>query len=104
MTSAIIRGISTTNSEGTVFLFHHDRYSDITPLPTNRFLYENDADVGGSSAIRNYFEVLEENRELKRQLEELQQDVVLSTAAAQLSESSLGEIWNNPEDAAYDDL
>ena len=55
-------------------------------------------------SVANYVEVLEENRELKRQLAEIQQDLVLASAAAQLSESSLGEIWDDPEDAAYDNL
>ncbi len=31
-------------------------------------------------------------------------DQALVTAAAKASESSFAEVWDNPEDAAYDDL
>lgn len=103
MTNALSESINTTNSEGTVVMFRRDEYSDsITPL--NRFLFESCVEAEISRLVRNYIEVLEENRELKRQLEEIQRDIVLATAAAQLSEPSLGEIWGNPEDAAYDNL
>ena len=104
MTSTRSESINTTNSDGAVVVFQRDEHSDITPLSFNRFLYENYAQAEISRSVRNYIEVLEENRELKRQLEEIEQDLVLAAAAAQLSESSLGEVWSNPEDAAYDDL
>ena len=104
MTSALSENVTTTNSEGNVVLFQRDEYTDITPFSITSFLYESYAEAEISRSVRNYIEVLEENRELKRQLEEIQQDLVLATAAAQLSESSLGEVWSNPEDAAYDDL
>lgn len=32
------------------------------------------------------------------------QDGALVMAAAQVSEASFAEVWDNPEDAAYDDL
>ena len=104
MTSAPSESINTTNSEGSVSVFQSDEYADITPLSINLFLYESYVEVEISGSVKNYIEVLEENRELKRQLQNIQEDLLLATASAQLSESSLGEVWGNPEDAAYDDL
>ncbi|MGG6242242.1 hypothetical protein ACQ4N7_26810 [Nodosilinea sp. AN01ver1] len=38
------------------------------------------------------------------QQQEGYQDGALVMAAAQVSEASFAEVWDNPEDAAYDDL
>ncbi len=49
----------------------------------------------------------QENRNLRRQIKKLRdqlQTASLATMAAALSEPSLSIIWDNPEDAAYDEL
>ena len=56
---------------------------------------------------RTYGDLLDEIADLKRELDELhevREDLRLARAAAILSESALRKVWDNPEDAIYDEI